>query len=118
MGAGGNDSTSSAVVSVLYFLAKYPEYQQAVSNEVRSFIESENYPQEELKLSSLNKLQLTSQVIKESLRLHPPFASTFVRKTNKALQLGDYFIPKGVRETFYCIKYDMNVDIDRRNREG
>jgi cytochrome P450 family 4 len=64
----GHDTTTSALSFIFYNIAKYPEVQQKIYEEIISIFENN----EEVTLSKLNDLQYTEAVIKESLRLFPP----------------------------------------------
>ena len=73
-GIGGNDSTASALTSILFRLAEHPDIQ------------------EELRVTPSTKL--TQAVIKETLRLHPPFASGISRFADQDICVGGVNIPK------------------------
>lgn len=76
----GHDTTTSGIAFALFNIAKYPEVQQKVLEE----IESELGDDETLTLQNLNKLHYLELVIKESLRLYPSvpyFARKFVEET-------------------------------------
>lgn len=65
----GHDTTASAITFLLYNLAKYPEIQQKVFEEVVSVLGADqSLP---ISLSKLNDLDYMELVIKESLRLFP-----------------------------------------------
>ncbi|XP_062557215.1 cytochrome P450 4d1-like [Armigeres subalbatus] len=65
----GHDTTTSAISFLTGILAKYPDVQQKVYDEVRSVIgDNSNVP---VTLSMLNQLNYLDLVIKETLRLYP-----------------------------------------------
>lgn len=66
----GHDTTTTALSFVFFCLAKYPEIQQKVYEEIVEKIGSD----ENVTLLKLNDLPYTDLVIKESLRLFPPVA--------------------------------------------
>lgn len=86
----GHDSTSSAISFCLYNIAKYPEVQRKILEEVRSVIQ----PGEKITSNQLNDLKYLDLVIKESLRLFPP-APFFSRKLSEQVTAGGYTLPKG-----------------------
>jgi cytochrome P450 len=63
----GHETTAKALTWTLYLLARAPEWQDRVREEVRSVIGSEPIGPE-----IVGKLPLTSCVLKESMRLYPP----------------------------------------------
>ncbi|EAT40473.2 AAEL007795-PA [Aedes aegypti] len=65
----GHDTTTSAVVFTLFNLAKHPEIQQKVYDEIVSVIGKD--PKEKIELSHLHDLSYTEMAIKETLRLFP-----------------------------------------------
>lgn len=88
----GVDTTSSALVGVLYALAKNPDKQEILRKEVLSIL-----PEKDSKLTaaSLNNVPYLRAVIKESLRLRPVVSVT-ARTTNFDIVLQGFRIPKGV----------------------
>jgi len=87
---GGNDSTGSALASVLYFLAQHPETQGRLREESRRIEIDPANP-----FAGLEQLQELSFFIKECLRLHPPFSGAFPRTALMDLEVGGYHVPKG-----------------------
>lgn len=65
----GHDTTSSGISYTLYNIAKYPEVQQKVFDEIKHIIGDD--PTKAIGLKELSELQYLELVIKESLRLHP-----------------------------------------------
>ncbi|XP_053692914.1 cytochrome P450 4d1-like [Sabethes cyaneus] len=65
----GHDTTTSAISFLLYRLAKHPDVQQKVYEEIISVVgDDHNRP---VNLSQLNELHYLDLVIKETLRLYP-----------------------------------------------
>jgi cytochrome P450 family 4 len=81
---------SSGISFTLYNLAKYPEIQQKVSEEVKSNLGDGNASMQDL--NNLNYLEL---VIKENLHLYSsvPF---FGRSIKEDTKFGEYTIPAGI----------------------
>ncbi|XP_070493279.1 cytochrome P450 4d1-like [Chironomus tepperi] len=88
----GHDTTSSAISFTFYNIAKYPEVQQKVYDEI---IEVIGYD-EELTIQKLNNLYYLDLVVKESLRLFPP-APYYGRKLSEELTAGGYTFPKNMK---------------------
>ncbi|XP_016948427.3 cytochrome P450 4d2 [Drosophila biarmipes] len=66
----GHDTTTSAISFCLYEISRHPEVQQRMVQEIREVLgEDKNRP---VTLRDLGELKYTENVIKESLRLHPP----------------------------------------------
>ncbi|XP_065075229.1 cytochrome P450 4d2-like [Ochlerotatus camptorhynchus] len=91
---GGHDTTASAITFLLYSLAKHPDVQQKVYEEIISVAgESSHTP---FTLSTLNDLKYLDLVIKESLRLFPPVP--YISRTSlKEVNLGGVTIPANTK---------------------
>ncbi|KAL7045081.1 hypothetical protein ACKWTF_002150 [Chironomus riparius] len=85
----GIDTTASAITGILYCLAKNPEKQEKLREEILKTILTS-----ELNAKSLSNLPYLRACIKEGMRLYPPVSGTS-RKTDVDLTLSNYFIPKG-----------------------
>jgi cytochrome P450 family 4 len=83
-----HDTLKSAISFVHYCLAKYPEMQQKVYEEVTQL-------GDEIKESDLDEMEFTHAFIKEVLRLFPA-GSFFVRKLSSEITAGDFTFPKDV----------------------
>lgn len=88
----GVDTTSTAVTSVLYHLAKYPEKQQILREEVMKIL-----PEKDSKLtaSSFNSVPYLRAVIKEALRLKA-VTNGNIRALDHDTVLQGYRVPKNV----------------------
>lgn len=88
----GVDTTSTAVTSVLYNLAKHPEKQQKLREEILTIL-----PEKSSKLTpaSFNSIPYLRAVIKEALRLLP-VTNGNIRALDHDLVLQGYRIPKDV----------------------
>ena len=85
----GHDTTTSGISWTLYCLAKYPEHQAKVREEVRSVLMGREW----LDYEDLKDLQYTQWAIKEAMRLYPP-VPTILRSTSQDIVLDNHFIPK------------------------
>ncbi|CAG8687235.1 6938_t:CDS:2, partial [Funneliformis mosseae] len=89
----GHDTTTMALSSSLYFLAKYPEMQERARGEVISVLGNEPIiPTTE----QLKEMKNINAVIKESLRIHPPATKIIPRKLTKPMKIGPYLIPANI----------------------
>jgi cytochrome P450 family 4 len=86
----GHDTTTSGITFILYSLAKHPEIQEKVYEEIVEVLGGDD----DLTAKKLNKLHYLELVIKETLRLFPPVAN-YGRQLNEEFTAGDYTFPKG-----------------------
>jgi cytochrome P450 len=87
----GHDTTTSGMSWTLYCLAKHPEHQGKMRQEVKDVLMG----RKRLEYDDLKDLKYTTWCIKEAMRLYPP-VFYFFRKTTEEVQISDYLIPKGV----------------------
>ncbi|XP_063709146.1 cytochrome P450 4d2-like [Culicoides brevitarsis] len=97
----GLDTMTSALTFLIYCLAKYPEVQEKVYQEIKENIN----PKEALTIHSLNTLRYTNLVIREVLRMYPPGFAVF-RTNPEALVLNGYTYP--VNTTFVLSFYNAH----------
>ena len=76
-----HDTTTSTLTSMLYLLAKHPEWQSKLREETK-----------DLSQATLNDTVQTDWVIKETLRLYPPL-STLPKYSNQSFEFGGKVIP-------------------------
>jgi len=89
--AAGTDTISHSLASTMYFLFKYPEVFARVKEEVdREFSDLDK-----IDISTMNRMEYTTAVFKESLRLGGPVASLFDRTAVKDDDLCGVKIRKG-----------------------
>ena len=87
----GHDTTTSGISWTLYCLAKYPEHQEKIREEVRSVLMG----RECLEYNDLKDLKYTQWCIKEAMRLYPP-VFFIVREASTDLELDGHVIPEGM----------------------
>ncbi|KAG0727396.1 putative cytochrome P450 12a5, mitochondrial [Chionoecetes opilio] len=87
----GIDTTSHSMAFTLYLLARHPEAQAKLQEEVDGVLRGHEGPLTERHLAQLTYLKA---VIKESLRIFPLVVGV-ARTLDKDLILDDYLIPKG-----------------------
>ncbi|XP_070496647.1 cytochrome P450 CYP12A2-like [Chironomus tepperi] len=85
----GVDTTASAITGILYCLAKNPEKQEKLREEILR-----EFTTPELNVKSFANLPYLRACIKEGMRFYPPVSGTS-RKTDFDLVFSNYFIPKG-----------------------
>lgn len=85
-----HDTTTITLSSVMYFLAKHPEWQDRLRHEAMSL------GKETLAFDDLAQLTLADRVIKESLRLVAP-VHVLPRKTVKPITVDGHVIPAGMQ---------------------
>ena len=101
----GHDTTSSALSWILYYLTRYPQYQETCRNEIfRCFNE------QELELQDLSKLEHLTMFIKETLRLCPPVFS-IIREVDTPISIGGYVLPQGTFIEISIISVQTDVKV-------
>jgi cytochrome P450 len=83
---GGNETTATALTWALYCLARHPEAQEWVLEEINAL------PKDAL--LSLEVLPRTVMVFKEVMRLYPP-AYFIAREAVEEVEIGGYALPRG-----------------------
>lgn len=91
-----HDTTTSTLTSMTYALAKHPEWQDRLLEEVQSL------GIEQLQHEDLEKLELTDWVMKEALRMYPPL-STLPKYSLKSFEFEGLRIPAGAMVATYPI---------------
>jgi cytochrome P450 len=93
--AAGHETTATAMTWILYHLAKNPDIQAVLRNELTAVIPPNAKSVTAAHLDGLHHLHA---VCNEALRLHPPVALT-VRVTVQDTTIAGYHIPKGTNVT-------------------
>ncbi len=86
----GYHTTAVALAWVWYMLARNPEVQAKVVEEVDQVLQGR-----EATLDDVPQFDYLDRVIKETLRLYPPAWALFAREAVEDVELGGYTIPKG-----------------------
>ena len=102
----GHDTTASGSSWTLYCLARYPEHQEKVRDEVRRVLEG----RERLEYKDLKQLQYTQLCIKEAMRLYPP-AANIMREADHDIDVCGHTIPKGVHICLYIHTVHRHPDV-------
>ena len=82
-----HDTTAITLTWISYFLAKYPDWQRQVREEIAGV------NSDELSIADLREFRTLSDVLKETLRVHPPLTMV-ARKTAQAMEVEGLMIPK------------------------
>ena len=107
-----HDTITSSATSVVYQLAKHPDWQQTLREEIWSVTgepDASGTPRP-LAFNDLGKLSLTEMLFKESLRMRPPLPA-MPRRALRDFEFGGYHIPAGtslgldIHYTHYSKKY-------------
>ncbi|XP_055865941.1 cytochrome P450 3A4-like [Biomphalaria glabrata] len=85
------ETTSTALTSILYLLARHPDIQDKLIEEVDEVMQGQTTPRYE----DLSKLVYMTQVIYESLRMFPP-SPDITRRALETRTYNGFTIPKGV----------------------
>ncbi len=91
-----HDTTTSALTSMTYALARHPEWQQRLRQE------SESLDVEHLRYEDLERMEQTEWVLKEALRMYPPL-STLPKYSLKPFEFEGRKIPAGALVITYPI---------------
>ena len=86
-----HDTITSSASSLVWLLAKHPEWQDKLRAEVLAVTGGAGRP---LSYDDMAKLELTEMAFKEALRLIPPVPS-IPRRAMRAFEFGGYRIPAG-----------------------
>jgi cytochrome P450 len=85
----GHETVSSGIAWTFHLLARNPRVRRAMNAEIDTVL-----GERALTLADLDRLDLTTRVVKESLRLYPPISHIPRRLTEDDI-VGGYLIPKG-----------------------
>ena len=102
----GFDTTSNALTSTLYCLAKHPEHQEKIREEVRNVLMGKKCLEHE----DLSELKFTSWCLKEAMRLYPSVV-VFSRMTEEDVEVDGHTIPKGVIVVFDIVHIHRHLEI-------
>lgn len=93
-----HDTITSSATSLIYLLAKHPEWQDKLRQEILATtggLNADGKPRD-IAYEDLGKLELTEMAFKEALRLIPPVPS-MPRRALKDFEFGGYTIPAGAQ---------------------
>lgn len=93
MFVAGTDSSSAVIEWAISEMVKNPRVMTKAQEEVREVFGSKGYTKE----TSLEELKFLKAVIKETLRLHPPFPLLLPRECTQTCEIKGYTIPAGTK---------------------
>lgn len=86
----GSDTSACVLLFLFYYLVKIPSLQEDLRNELSAM-------NGDWHAERLEKLPLLNALIKETMRLYPPLATSGLRTVGPSgLQVGDVFVPPGI----------------------
>lgn len=85
----GHETTSNALTWAIYLLAKHPDIQQKLHEELDGVLGANDAA-----FSDIENLPYTEMVIKESMRLLPPAWTLNARQANQDIVIDKYLFPK------------------------
>lgn len=98
----GHETTATALTWIWYLLAKHPEVEKQLHEELDHVLQGQPP-----KLAELKQLPLTEQIVKEAMRLYPPIWN-MSRQAIADVEIAGYMIPKGSEVTI--VSYVMHHD--------
>lgn len=98
-----HDTTAITLTWMSYFLAKYPDWQQRVRTEIAG-VDSDG-----LSIADLRKFTTLSDVLKETLRIHPPLTMV-ARKTSDSMVVEGLTVPK---DTLLACSFQLSHNDER-----
>ncbi|KAJ7356118.1 hypothetical protein OS493_026497 [Desmophyllum pertusum] len=104
--AAGQDTVAAGISWTLYNLTLYPEHQKKCQEEVDEVFGDK----EELEWDDLLQLKYVTLVIKESMRLYPPFPM-FSRSLDKSYEIAGKLVPQGtwIMINAYALHHNPHV---------
>ncbi|XP_055324108.1 cytochrome P450 CYP12A2-like isoform X2 [Sitodiplosis mosellana] len=102
----GVDTTSAALVSCLWHLAKNPDKQVRLREEVLKYLPSKST---KLTPESLNSMPYMRAVLKEALRISPVLAGN-ARQTGRNIVLNGYRVPEGTEVAMATVVLQNDPD--------
>ncbi len=105
-----HDTTTSAITTMVYALAKHPQWQQRLRNEAQMLMHAHEPPQPQpqsrsraLTLDELAKMTEIEWVFKEALRLYQPLP-TIARRALRDFEIHGFKIPAGTAVSVFPIQ--------------
>jgi cytochrome P450 len=105
----GSDTTSVVLSAAFFYLARYPEIQAKLAQEVLSTFSSYN----EIKGgNTIASCKYLTAFLQEAMRMTPPVAAEPSREVLPGgTTVGDHYIPAGLHVStgLYCLSYNANI---------
>lgn len=90
------ETTAGGISSVVYYLAKFPQYQEQARQEVLSILQDSEAPDHQ----ALTEMVFLWACIQEAFRMNNPSNFTLPREVDKEKTLGGYVVPSGTMMCF------------------
>lgn len=90
--AAGTDTSAHLLQTVMYYLDRFPEYKKMLRDEINNVITDAT---QNITLEQINRLEFTNAVLKETLRMVPPFSQLMQREALFDHHIRDFLIRKG-----------------------
>nr|CAG8449385.1 2170_t:CDS:2 [Entrophospora candida] len=105
--AAGHETTGIALAWALYLLAKHPEVQDHLRQEL---LEASSDPDLETSFDKMNSLEYLNCVFKETMRIIPPVPA-IARSCETDTTIDGYFIPKEtpIIVSLYAVHHDSKI---------
>ncbi|CEP12637.1 hypothetical protein [Parasitella parasitica] len=106
----GHDTSSNTLAFTLYELAKNPEIQKRVREEVLQILGDS--PEDIIPtLEQTKQLNYLNMVMKETMRRHPPVYNTTARIATEDINMAGIYIPKGTEMRLDIYNLHHNPDV-------
>ena len=102
----GHDTTTSGISWTLYCLAKHPEHQKKVREEVGNVLMGREW----LEYDDLKDLKYTYWCIKEAMRLYPPVFQVY-RQSSEDIELDGHVIPRNTQLGIFTYMIHHHPDV-------
>ena len=103
----GHETTAHSLSFTLYEIIKHPDVEAKLLNEINEVLGD----RDNVEFDDLAKLKYLGQVFEESYRKHPIVMIAPSRILTKGLNIGGYYIPKGVGVNTSPLFFAMNPEI-------
>ena len=99
----GHETSATALLWWCRLMAEHPEAANKANNEIQRVLAGRSPAPEDLP-----QLEWLSATLKESMRLYPPVPALMSRRTQQAVRLGEWQVPKGslLRITPWVLHHD------------
>ena len=101
--SAGYETTSTMLTWAMYLLARHPDIQEELYQEVSSIVKSETPT-----LEDLEAMTYTDRVLQEAMRIYPPVWNLFVREVTEDLTMAENTFPPGA--IFFVSPWVMHHD--------
>lgn len=100
----GHDTTTSGISHTLYLLARHPQVQQKVFEEIQQVIGNDK--DKPITMRELQDLKYLDVVIKESLRMYPP-VPMIGRITEQEMEMGEFEVINNIGNRIHNICFPL-----------